>query len=502
MEWLARGRELPFRISGGQREGEPRAGVTNPDVPTLPGRRVDVDDRIGRLSSLGTRATEPKGLPKQIRNPAITKLRSCRIFKTLNQAKLFWDPQAKPKGLLCGHLNVQSMIPKREQIEHLLTGSNIHALGLCETWLRKSSPLSAISMPDYQVFRKDRVKDRWGGVLLYVKSTLKCTLLPVRTELECLCVDISLSTEMSFVLVYLYRPPDAKVIFYDQLEALLKDVSALNKEVILYGDVNINWDIKSIRKNLKKTTDHFSLSQLIEKPTRITSKSQTRIDLLFTNKPERITKTYNLLTGIADHNAIFFTRKLSKMRFSTSLSNSAKPNPSQVFIPKNQQPGLAIALSQFNWAQVLACEETDACCDLFNKTVKEIVTPFTSRGRQKTKKNHTLPWLEEESIKLMKARDLLLKQSLKSGLTTDRQRYTSMRNKVTQTLRMAKSRFFLKLFENAQGNGKQIWNNLNKLTGRDIKQSSDLELRIGNTLVEDPATLAPNLKSIFSGISP
>lgn len=37
------------------------------------------------------------------------------MFQTLNQAKMIWDPCCKPKGLLGGHLNIRSMIPKRKQ---------------------------------------------------------------------------------------------------------------------------------------------------------------------------------------------------------------------------------------------------------------------------------------------------------------------------------------------------------------------------------------------------
>jgi hypothetical protein len=48
-------------------------------------------------------------------------------------------------------------------------------------------------------------------------------------------------------------------------------------------------------------TDNFNLT--IQGPTKETQTSQTQIDLLFTNIPDRITMSINLLTGISDHNA-------------------------------------------------------------------------------------------------------------------------------------------------------------------------------------------------------
>lgn len=104
-----------------------------------------------------------------------------------------------------------------------------------------------------------------------------------------------------------------KVDFYDQLKNVKS--SDQNKEIIIMGDFNINWDDKHGRKNLKRSTDYFNLEQLIEKPTRITNNSQTRIDLLFSNKPNRIIKTFIFFTGLSDHNMVLFSRKLSKKRY-------------------------------------------------------------------------------------------------------------------------------------------------------------------------------------------
>lgn len=59
-------------------------------------------------------------------------------------------------------------------------------------------------------------------------------------------------------------------------------------------------------------TFKHTLHQVIQLPTRITKTSKTLIDLIVTNKPERVTKTYDLLTGLSDHNMILMIRKLTK----------------------------------------------------------------------------------------------------------------------------------------------------------------------------------------------
>lgn len=101
-------------------------------------------------------------------NPAIKKLRKLNFFKTVNNARVMWDPKTKPKGLLGGHLNIRSFIPKSDQIKHLLADSNLDFLCLSETWLHKNSPSAALLIPGYNAFRKDRSKGkRWGVAVLY-----------------------------------------------------------------------------------------------------------------------------------------------------------------------------------------------------------------------------------------------------------------------------------------------------------------------------------------------
>lgn len=94
---------------------------------------------------------------------------------------------------------------------------------------------------------------------------------------------------MSFILICLYRPPSSTIAFYDNLHKLLKQCQE-RKELILMGNFNINWENNSDRKKLKDITDKFNLTQLVRGPTRITHSTQTQIDLMFTNRPERIIK--------------------------------------------------------------------------------------------------------------------------------------------------------------------------------------------------------------------
>lgn len=75
------------------------------------------------------------------------------------------------------------------------------------------SPRTAFAVPGYHVFRKDRKLGRGGGFLLYVRNHFKCVEVHLNSTqyLESI-VSIVLSTQMSFTVVGLYRPPNSRKI--------------------------------------------------------------------------------------------------------------------------------------------------------------------------------------------------------------------------------------------------------------------------------------------------
>ena len=77
------------------------------------------------------------------------------------------------------------------------------------------------------------------------------------------------------------------------------------------------------RKKDKEIVDPFKLTQCINGPTRITQSSKTQIDLIFSNRPERIAKSLNFLKDLSDHNMTLISRKLSKNIFVYHKKNSA-----------------------------------------------------------------------------------------------------------------------------------------------------------------------------------
>ena len=64
-------------------------------------------------------------------------------------------------------------------------------------------------------------------------------------------------------------------------------------------------------RQLANIADIYGLRQLISEPTRITDKSATLIDLIFTNCPERVVCSGVAHISISDHSLVYVFRKLS-----------------------------------------------------------------------------------------------------------------------------------------------------------------------------------------------
>ena len=108
----------------------------------------------------------------------------------------------------------------------------------------------------------------------------------------------------------MYRPPKSHLAWLDESENMLEKASSEDKELIFLGDLNFDMSKNPNRKWLDLTAD-FSLKQLVNKPTRVSSASSSIIDLLYKSHPERITEILLPHYCISDHYPICFTRKLN-----------------------------------------------------------------------------------------------------------------------------------------------------------------------------------------------
>ncbi len=135
------------------------------------------------------------------------------------------------------------------------------------------------------------------------------------------------------------------------------------------GDFNINWDDKTIRKNLKQITDHFDLKQMINEPTRIIYSTRSQIDYIFSNRAERILNTFNM------------------------LFNSVIRKYDSYGITKCKLDDFRKAVHQIEWDDLLIGKDQDEDCQTFSKKIESTITDLSCKLNPKNKK-HTVPWMK------------------------------------------------------------------------------------------------------------
>ena len=191
------------------------------------------------------------------------------------------------------------------------------------------------------IIRCDRNR-HGGGVACYIRNDLSYNILSVfPREIESVFFEILLPNSKPITVGTIYRPPNQSN-FLEVLNENMNKIDSISNEIYILGDFNINLFLndsyifsqksmlnsKSIPCDVKSYYEFctfFGLHQLIKVPTRITCNSATIIDHILASYPERVTQQGIIDVGLSDHQLIFCTRKISRIKRGTHKQiNSVK----------------------------------------------------------------------------------------------------------------------------------------------------------------------------------
>ena len=136
-------------------------------------------------------------------------------------------------------------------------------------------------------------------------------------NLELLALEINKPNSKPFLVYYWYRPPHSPVECFDLFEQLVNKAESYYTDIYITGDLNCNLLLDSGEHHtmcLVSLMENYQLSQVINKPTRITGTSSTLIDLFITNNPDSIVNSGVCTLSISDHNLVYAVRKIGILR--------------------------------------------------------------------------------------------------------------------------------------------------------------------------------------------
>ena len=148
------------------------------------------------------------------------------------------------RGLRIGNLNVRHILPKIDEIEHILQEKrSVDIFGICETFLNDKVTNNELNIDGFTFERRDRKSREGGGVLVYVSNKIDYKRREdIETgETESIWIEINLPHTKPILFCSVYRPPNSPTEWIDTFETeVMKASSPNNPEIIIAGDLNID----------------------------------------------------------------------------------------------------------------------------------------------------------------------------------------------------------------------------------------------------------------------
>ena len=279
------------------------------------------------------------------------------------------------KGITYGALNIRGLLHNVDDITILLEDTKLDILLLQETLLCPSIDSTLLEIPAYTLYRADRTNESGkrggGGLAAYVSSRYIVSHLTeyntCSPSIESMWLKLSLPSTRDTFIGNVYRAPDGSVATaIENIENQIISVAEHNTPDVIMGDLNIDLcKNNSDTRKLKSMTNRMALSQLIDKPTRITNTSRTCIDHIYINNESFNTQSGVIDLGLSDHCLVYTSRKRLKFKQPVTyiIGRSYRRFDETLF---------NLDVCKESWVNVYHCQDPDQAANIFTDTLLEI----------------------------------------------------------------------------------------------------------------------------------
>ena len=412
------------------------------------------------------------------------------------------------KGIAIASLNVNSLLYHIDEVSTLIRELGLHIFAIDETKLDDSIDDALLSIDGYSI-RCDRNR-KGGGVALYIKDTIldECSIrkdLP-ESSLEALCLEVKSVRAAPFLIFAWYRPPNACMDIFHQLEESMKVLERENKESILLGDTNCdilpkyldgdglsnNLPIYSMR--ILEFYNLFGFQQLIETGTRETLLSSTLLDHIARTSKSNIVTSGVYETSISDHYLVYFVRKLRgacKKQHKYITTRQLKHFDEAEFIND---------LLLVDWKAIaLNGDDINIIVEQWPNMFSLILEKHAPVRNRRVSENFC-PWLTKELKPLSVTRDRLKKQAVRFKSDILMEAYRQTRYKVNKLNIELKREFFINKIASQNGDLKSAWKTVNTVLNKKSKTAQIATLEVDGSPIDDSNSIAESMNNFFCSI--
>ena len=371
--------------------------------------------------------------------------------------------------------NIRSLITKLYTFREIIGKYNYDIVLLSETWLHSLILDESVSLDGYTVFRNDREQGRrGGGVLIYVKSNIRCSViknLPANNS-EQLWLSFSINKVISCIGV-IYRVPQYSTIeFIQNLDDVLSILSPKYDNIYCGGDFNMDLlNISATYYNkFMSLLESFSLIQAVNEPTRVGPTSATLLDLFICSDHINVLNcSVKDLPNLSDHSLV------------SCVISCKVDGPSELFYTYRNfkhfnREHFYQDLLLVNFDQIFYIDDIDIKVSVFNELLLNLFNRYAPLITSRITKKHA-PWLTENLKLIFKLRDKALAKFKKTKSSTDWEEFKRLRNYANREIKHEKKGYFQNKLKSSK---KQIWKTLEDLNVHTKKRNSDIPYNISD----------------------
>ena len=372
-------------------------------------------------------------------------------------------PYCDVDSLSIGHLNINSLPNKVLDLNVFLANTcKCHMFGITESRLHSVIKDETLMIPNYSIIRKDAVHHGHTGLAVYVHDLIKHVTIR-RTDLESDVIEnlwFELKASKCSILIgFIYRNPKSDPKWYDDFVAMMDVVENVEhgKDVILLGDFNVN--VLKNNASWDSTISLFNLHQMVQTPTRVTQSTESLIDHIYTNNPERIIHCNVHQTSMSDHFTVqcALCNKIPKAQHkpqSIITYRSFKHFNSVYFLND---------LDDCSFDEIYSTDNPDIAFTSFIKLFCTIFNRHAPIKKKRVKNTPVPPWFDSNIKAAISIRDKLKKNREYTA-------FKQQRKHVKFLIRQAKKKYFNSVVKSNTNNVSSIWRAINSLNNKSFRK--------------------------------
>jgi exonuclease III len=203
-----------------------------------------------------------------------------------------------PQKLKLASWNSHSVKNKLGDISEFVARDHIDVLAINETWLSGAIKSSTLGVRNFNLaFRRDRPTaaddtplTNYGGVCVYIRKNVQCVRMPEleHDDQEAIWFRV-VGGKSDVVVCAFYRAPNRnRREFIEYIDHCL-NILGPTREVVLLGDVNMNFERDADCAALKLFLSVYGFEQLIKDGSHIYNAHQSSIiDVICCNRPQKV----------------------------------------------------------------------------------------------------------------------------------------------------------------------------------------------------------------------